>query len=166
MIRDRPPKVLKPQRQPQFKPDPKDVRAFRKRVDRIKLLIAVTVLDESSTVLPELRQQLSEQLEATRLARDAKERANTVALNELLDHGYEFMNGKKIAGKEFEPWTDANAAVRSFKWQIAREAMFAEYEQDAMLQLHRLEKRGKLKRIAQGIIRERNILEKALKPKS
>lgn len=154
------PKDLKPARQPQFKPDPKGERAFRKLVDRIKLLIAVTVLEEHSAVLAELRRILAEQIDTTRLARDKTELARRTALKELIDYGYKFMNGTKLAANQFEPWTESSAIERNFKFARAREMLFKDYEKDALIQLERLEKRETLRRIGAGILRERNCLRK------
>ncbi|MFL6601813.1 MAG: hypothetical protein ACJ8R9_10825 [Steroidobacteraceae bacterium] len=158
-----------PPHQPQHKASALQVRAFRKLVDRAKLLIAATVLDEQSTVLPELRSLLAKDIQATRLPREMTELAGITARDELANSGYVFMNGKKIAASEFKSWSRTAKTEKDAKHLAAVKHVFADYEKDAMTQFRRLEKREYLSRVAQGITRDRKLLAKAkasVKPKT
>ena len=145
------------------KRSPKQIKQLNRLVESYKLLMAITALCDGAdskvlnTLLVEAQALCAHTITSNRLSQNDQDIAANTARDQVAAHGYKFRDGTSLKSTAFKRWTQPS----SVKIAVLRQEIFRDYEKDAMHQLHRLEKREYLQRVAKGIIRDKQLLEKA-----
>jgi hypothetical protein len=154
---------------PPYKRSPQEIKQLNRLVESYKQLMAIAALcdtapadgDDSNalnTLRVEAQALCMHTIKSNRLSSQDQEIAGDTARQHVTLRGYKFRDGTELPVNAFARWIHKDTPTRV---AVARQHVFRDYEKDAMQQLHRLEKREYLRRVAQDILRDKKVLSKA-----
>ena len=154
---------------PPYKRSPQEIKRLNRLVESYKLLMAITALCDTApgdggdskalyTLRVEAHALCMHTITSNRLSSQDQEIAGNTARQHVTLRGYKFRDGTELPVNAFARWIYKDTPTRV---AVVRQHVFRDYEKDAMEQLRRLEKRGYLRRVAQNILQDKKVLEKA-----